>query len=589
MVRKNGIRHNKVQHDRVQHNKNKVQPNGVEHDPPTGQPKSVCQPSVCQPNILKRFPWFVGGAIATLIGTPAIALVASVGEAGIDALRLHGSPYNLTGRKIAIGQVEIGRPSVFGLDKTAPVNRVVRVDRVFFQDESPSANELVDEHANNVASVMISQDKMLTGVAPDADLFASAIGLLGRSGQPEECLASQTVALQNGGDVRAINFSFGESLARDPRPDAVLDGNALLTQCIDWSSNVHGVLYVIAGNQGRGGIPIPTDNFNGLNVSNSTRTNGVFTKVDYSSLSSEPEILIGRSPDTESNVGPRRSLNLVAPGTNIAMIDPDGRTIRATGTSFAAPHVTATVALLQEFGDRQLRDQAPNWSLDARNPQVMRAVLMNSADKLQDSGDGLRLGMTRTLVDHRNRSWIELDAYTDAQIPLSAPLGTGHLNAYRAYEQFNGGQWSSDQAVPAIGWDYQTVADDADDVPSYRDYVLQEPLQANSFFSATLTWSRKVSLNDDNRNELYDLGETFTDEGLNDLNLYLMPADSDDIDDSIWSSVSEVDSVEHIFYLIPETGRYKLRVVYQDQVNDEVQPYGLAWWGVPAASGTATP
>ncbi|MGB3495883.1 MAG: S8 family serine peptidase, partial [Elainellaceae cyanobacterium] len=467
-----------------------------------------------------------GGAIAIFVAHPVMALMTSVGEAGIDALRLHAEPYGLTGRKIAIGQVEIGRPSVFGLDKAAPENFAVRVNQVFFQDSLPEANELVDGHAANVASVMVSRDKGLTGVAPDARLYSSAIGVLGRSGQPEECLASQTVASQNGDDVRAINFSFGESLVRDPRPNPQLDGNALLTQCIDWSSNEHNVLYVIAGNQGRGGIPIPTDHYNGMTVSNSREIDGQFNKVDFSSLSSEPNNLVGRSPDTESNVGDRRSISLVAPGTDIRMINPDGRTTQSTGTSFAAPHVTAMVALLQEYGDRQLRNRAANWSLDSRNSQLMRAVMMNSADKLQDRGDGLNLGMARTLVDHRNRSWIDLDAYSDRTRPLSAALGTGHLNAYRAYEQFSAGQWSPDGVVPVMGWDYRTVSA-SDAASQYHDYVIGSPLQAGSYFSATLTWSRKVLLNDSNNNDIYDLGETFTDEGLNNLSLYLMPADSD--------------------------------------------------------------
>jgi hypothetical protein len=524
----------------------------------------------------------VCGAAITAIAPPVVGLMTSVGEQGIDALRLHDAPFNITGAKISIGQVELGRPSVFGLDKTAPANRVVDVAQVFFRAEAPEGNDLVDGHASNVASVMISQDKGLTGVAPEANLYASAIGVLGRNGQPEECLAAQTVAQQNGGDVRAINFSFGESLVRDPRPNPVLDGNALLTQCIDWSSTEHNTLYVIAGNQGRGGIPIPTDNFNGMTVTNSTMVDGIFNKVDYSSLSSEPEFLPGRSPDSESNVGPRRSVTLVAPGTQIEMIDPDGSTTRATGTSFAAPHVTATVALIQQAGDQQLRMQSANWSLDSRNPQVTKAVLMNSADKLLDLGNGFNLGMARTVVDHRNRSWVELDAYTDPTRPLTAALGTGHLNAYRAYQQMTSGQWSPDNDVPVMGWDYRSVADDHDLAPEYRDYVIAPPLQGGSYFSATLSWARKVTLNDANNNEQYDLGETFNDEGLNNLDLYLMPIDATRTRDSIWSSVSDVDSVEHIFHLIPETGRYKIRVVYNDQVNDDEQPYALAWWGVAA-------
>ena len=87
----------------------------------------------------------------------------------------------------------------------------------------------------------------------------------------------------------------------------------------------------------------------------------------------------------------------------------------------------------------------------------MKAVLLNSADKIQDSGDGLRLGMTRTLIDKQNQDWLASDAYKDPTIPLDSQMGTGHLNAFRAYQQFSSGQWQPSVAVPAIGWDYRTV------------------------------------------------------------------------------------------------------------------------------------
>ncbi|MDX2215040.1 MAG: S8 family serine peptidase [Oculatellaceae cyanobacterium bins.114] len=536
---------------------------------------------MAQWRMAKRLAWLAGGVTVFLAGAPVLASIASIGEGGIDALRLRTAPYTLTGAKIAIGQVEIGRPAQFGLDKAGANNLVVVVGRLFHQDNLARANDFVDGHAGNVASVMISQDKEITGVAPNARLYSSAVGFIRRTGQPQECLASQTVASQNGGDVRAINFSFGESLLQDPRPDAVLDGNALLTQCIDWSSQVHDVLYVIAGNQGGGGIPIPTDNFNGMTVANSTQVDGVFRKVDFSNLGSEPTVVLGRRPDSESNVGPRRSVSLVAPGTNILMLNPDGSPTRATGTSFAAPHVTATVALVQEYGDRQIRERQPHWSLDARRHQVTKVVLMNSADKIQDQGDGLLLGMSRTVVDQVNTNWLQSDAYRDPKIPLHAELGTGHLNAYRAIQQFSPGQWSSEAPVPAIGWDYSSVAEGTG-ATSYRDYVLEQPLQKDSYVSITLGWDRPVELQDANGNGQYDVGETFADKGLNNLDIYLMRADDTNISDSVWSSVSEVDSVEHIFNQVPETGRYKIRVVYRDRVNDSTQNYALAWWTVPA-------
>lgn len=528
------------------------------------------------------FTLIVGSVAAVLMGTPALAqVVSSISPGGIDAQRLRQSPYNLTGSKVSIGQVEIGRPARFGLDKAGARNFVVRVSRLFFRDNLARSNEYVDEHAANVASVMISSDKNAPGVAPAARLYSAAVGVVRRGGQPEECLASQTVALQDNDQVRAINFSFGESLAQDPRPDAALDGNALLTQCIDWSGNKHQVLYVIAGNQGRGGIPIPTDTFNGMTIANSTLSDGVFRRVDFSNLGSEPQMVVGRPAASESNVGPRRSVVLVAPGTGIAMINPDGSLTRSTGTSFAAPHVTATVALVQQFGDRQIRTGQPHWSLDARRPEVTKAVLMNAADKVKDEGDGLLLGMTRTLLNPVSRTWLESDAARDRRIPLDADLGTGHLNAYRAIQQFQPGQRSPDAPVPVRGWDYRSVGASGG-VPAFRDYVLESPLQKDSYLSATLVWNRLVDLQDSNRNERYDIGESFSDRGLNNLDLYLLRAEDNDINQAVWSSVSQVDSVEHIFHKIAETGRYKLRVVYRDRVNQPTQGYALAWWGIAA-------
>ena len=516
-----------------------------------------------------------------LLAQPGLALSTSVGPEGIDARRLHGQPYGLTGEKIAIGQVEIGRPGRFGLDKVTPLP--VAVWRVLRLDSWATANDFVDGHAANVASVMISQDKSLTGVAPQAVLYAGAVGDLdsSRSAQPEECLTTQAVAEQNSGDVRALNFSFGEPLQRDPRPNPVLDGNALLTQCIDWLSRQHGALYVIAGNQGRGGIPIPTDNFNGLNVAYSRRdTDGRFTRLDQANLGSEPTVQSPRSPNPETNLGPRRSITLVAPGSEIEMFYPDGRRRISSGTSFAAPHVVGTIALMQQLVDRQIRAGLSNWSVAGRHPMVIKAALMNSADKLEDSGDGWRLGMTRTLLDDNTLPWTESDAYRDRKIPLHSDLGTGHLNAYRAYQQLLPGAFGPGGNIPTVGWNLAEVDSSATQV---HDYVFADALQGGSFLSATLAWERVVELVDGNGNGRYDLGESFQDQGLNDLNLYLMPADSDDLSQSLWSSESEVDSVEHIFYQIPETGRYKLRVIYQRQVHDQpTQPYGLAWWSVAA-------
>ncbi|MDV2994281.1 MAG: hypothetical protein N4J56_003935 [Chroococcidiopsis sp. SAG 2025] len=543
---------------------------------------------------MKKLVWVAGGICLAVVGLARPVWTQetlSIGVAGIDAQRLHELPYNLIGRKIAIGQVEIGRPGKFGLDKAVSKQPAIAPAGVFLRNGAAKANTNIDPHAQNVASIMISDRKTLAGIAPGARLYSTAVGSVKYAGQPEECLSAQSTANRNSGDVRAINFSFGETLERDPRPEARLDGNSLLTRCLDWSSRVHDVLYVIAGNQGKGGIPIPTDNYNGMNIAFSSRQDGIFRKVDVTNLSAAGGGVKGRLRGREMNLGTRQSISLVAPGNRVYALNPDAKVKEVTGTSFAAPHVTATVALLQEYGDKQIKKQAiasrspfqgglggstQNWSLDARRHQVMKAVLLNSADKVQDAGDGLRLGMSKTIVDKQNRNWIDSDAYRQPRVSLNSEIGAGQLNAFRAYEQFKAGQWQSWQPVPAMGWNYHQVK-----ANSAEDYVLAAPLKQGSYVAITIVWDRLVELRDKNQNSEFDLGEDFRDRGLNNLDLYLLNADSNAAASNTCTSTSEVDSIEHIFCPVPTTGNYKIRVLFRQQVNQPSQPYAIAWWTVP--------
>jgi hypothetical protein len=530
----------------------------------------------------KRTFWFAIGLLISVLVIPAWAVNNALGEDGINALPLHRSPYDLLGRKISIGQVEIGRPGKFGFDKAAVKKPNINLQGIFYREERASSNNNVDNHAAMVATIMVSHDKRLPGIAPMAKLYSSAVGALRKNGQPQECLAAQQIAEQNGGDIRAINFSFGESLNRDPRENAKLDGNALLTQCIDWSAKNHDTLYVVAGNQGDGGIPIPTDTFNGLVTAYSTRRNGKYTKVDFANLSSQPEGIGKSLVAREINQGNRRAIGIVAPGHKVPSYNLEGKLERVSGTSFAAPHVTASVALLQEFSDRRLVEggntsQTPqsHWTTDARHHEVMKAILLNSAEKIKDEGDGLLLGMTRTLLTKKNRNWFNSDAFKNPEIPLDLEMGAGHLNTFRTYQQFEPGQWSPETPVPTKGWDYGSVA-----INSFQDYVLERSLKERSYAAITLVWDRLVELDDRNKNTRFDRDESFRDRGLNNLDLYLMPTAESDLSKNVCSSISSVDSVEHIFCKIPAAGQYKIRVAYRDRINEEKQPFAIAWWTV---------
>ena len=549
---------------------------------------------------MSRSGWFVGWILLGLSTSPATwALDTSVDRQGIDARTLQKAPYNLTGKDVFIGQVELSRPSRFAVDKIS--NKLLQLDRiivqpyeVFFRDGKAIPNRNVDDHSAQVAAVIISQHKIHRGVAPDAKLLSSAYSQRRQDGQPEACIAAQHVARQYNGTVRAINFSFGELLSEDPRPNAQLDGDALLTLCVDWIAATYNTLPIVAGNQGKGGIPIPTDLYNGFTVGFTREVDGIYRQLDRGNLIDEPyldrngngkydqgEVFTDLNKDgkwtagVESPIDGRRSLALLAPGNNLKLPTLQSKFKNTNGSSFAAPHVVGTIALLHEYANRQIA--SGEWSVDARRHELIKAVLINSADKLKDSGDGKILGMSKTILDAFGKTWIDTEVYLSREIPLSRSLGAGQLNAHRAFQQYQAGQQSPNNGsanISAIGWDTNIV-----EVDKYQEYVFSDRLDADSFISATLTWDRQVKLNDKNGNGLFDIGESFSDEGFNKVELYLMRSQDTDISQNIWSSVSQVDNLQHIFIKIPTTGKYKLRVVFKSvQANIVSQRYGLAWW-----------
>lgn len=210
-------------------------------------------------------------------------------------------------------------------------------------------------------------------------------------------------AIANHADI--INLSLATGLADS-------SGLQQLDLLVDYAVDTLGIFVTIAaGNNGNGQAPhSPGAAANAL-------TMGALT-ADYSQVA------------TFSDSGPtsngRSKPDMVAPGTSIATANnnyPTGPLVNHwTGTSFAAPQAAGLAAQMIDYG------RANGLSTDTR---VLRAVMMNSADKV---------------LDANGTPWTPA-----SPLSLDAQQGTGRLDAVNAAHQYLAGQFGPG-TVSNEGW-----------------------------------------------------------------------------------------------------------------------------------------
>lgn len=456
----------------------------------------------------------------------------------------------------------------------------------------------VDRHATWAGMLMGGRQGGTTpgvhqeGIAPGAQLFSGAIASswfgnrysLGFSFFFSNMFDTYERAFETGvpggGPVDVINSSWGGTGATD------LNASSLTSVGLDGLSNenTRTLFIASAGNSGAGPDRVggPGSNYNNISVAaldadpdNNATFDGYNAPAGFSS--GGPNDYVDPVNGTFNNA--RQVVDIAAPGTDMISAYYGGQTggnspqltggpngpaggadfytSTIAGTSFAAPTVAGGASLLYDAA----RGELPNIP-DAQDARVIKAVLMNSADKTAgwDNGQALIGGAIITSQGLDNR------------------VGTGRMNLDSAFDQFLSGTTDvpgTNQGnmgrVEEIGWDFGVVVEG-----TTNDYYFESDLLGGSTFTATLTWFRDRMLD---RN-----GNTFSalDLSYDDLDLELWTVVGNGFGQLVAASVSAFNSSEHFSIILPESGAYALRVRWFGEVFDligdaNMETYGLAW------------
>jgi hypothetical protein len=237
------------------------------------------------------------------------------------------------------------------------------------------------------------------------------------------------------------------------------------------------------------------------------------------------------------------------------------------GTSFAAPIVAGGAALVASAA-KTLAPLASNPN--ASQSMVVKSLLLTGADKTT----GWTNGQANTTVGGTT--------FIQTTQSLDWAAGAGRMNLDKTFDiQVNGqtdvtGTTGLLGTVAQRGWDYGSAL-----LGTNNDYVIGTELTGNSTLTATLSWMRARDFD----------GTFLYEDAQANLGLSVWALDgSNNFTTLVARSASQYNTVEHLSFLLPTTGRYGLRVEYGSNTFDNTgqwgsalfpQTYGLAWSAVP--------
>jgi len=306
-----------------------------------------------------------------------------------------------------------------------------------------------------------------TGVAPAAQyygaIFSGAdtkVGFLSLKQSLDYLTTSGSTFSVNGAPVsgtQVINSSWGGKVSSQ----SDLDGNSAISLLMDEYVGYKGkaggstgqymdkLMVIAAGNIEKqtdpqsiqGLLTQPADSFNGIVV-------GALDVLDEKATGlTDPNRMPAAKVAPYSEFKPlangRNGVDLVAPGTNIwsdlssevalSAFGITGNSVvagAASGTSFAAPHVTGEAALLYGAHVSSLPDGVTDKGTRlSTDHKLIKAILMNSADKIPglDADGNAQATWQPGLVATNS------DGVPTALAPLNYAVGAGMANANRAF------------------------------------------------------------------------------------------------------------------------------------------------------------
>ncbi|MFR6034206.1 MAG: S8 family serine peptidase [Bacilli bacterium] len=215
------------------------------------------------------------------------------------------------------------------------------------------------------------------------------------------------------------------------------------------------------------------------------------------------------------------------------------------GTSFATPIVSSVAALMHSYSvDKEMRD-------DSRDARLIKAVLMNSADKIAGWDNGSKRETVRVGdVDYAN--------VLSTKQALDFKSGAGALNAEAALQAYD--QFGTTSFLESVEFENSSYFDFHTDLTQFE-------------FSATLCWYIGTVVDNVTYTEttivmstIHQINEVSADNSYFanlDLRLWQFDGESYVL---LAESVSEYNNVEHIFMELSEAGDYRLEVAFSEML-----------------------